>query len=191
MNAYYLKKDLRAKIRQKRKQMSAAQRTQMSEAIRKNILSLTEYKNCDTLLCYVSTEMEVDTVNIIKAALKDGKKVAVPRCVDGSPVIEFYYINSLGELISGSYGLLEPEANPQKKYFENDGLCILPGLAFDRFGGRIGYGKGYYDRFMQNFKGDAVGVCYSNILSGSPLPAGRFDVPVKAVVTDKEIIMCR
>lgn len=191
MNTYYLKKDLRTKIRRKREQISSDERAQMSEAILKNVLSLNEYKKCQTLLCYVSTEMEVDTINIIGSALKDGKKVAVPRCVENLPLIEFYCIKSLSELENGSYGLLEPKAEPQNRYEGNDGLCILPGLAFDKFGGRLGYGKGYYDRFLQNFKGDAFGICFSKILSDSPLPTGRFDIPVKAVVTDKEIIRCR
>lgn len=191
MNAYYLKKDLRAKIREKRKHMDLVLRTQMNKAILKNILLLPEYKKCSTLLSYVSTEMEVDTFSLINAALKDGKKVVVPRCVEGLPVIEFFYIKSLDELERGSYGLLEPRGDPENKYTGKDGLCILPGLAFDRVGGRLGYGKGYYDRFMQNFKGDTVGVCFSNILTDSPLPTGRFDIPVSTIVTDKEIIRCR
>lgn len=191
MNAYYLKKELRTEIREKRNQMSPSLQMQMSEAIIKNILTLAEYINCSTLLSYVSTEMEVDTFKLITVALKNGKKVAVPRCVEGLPIIEFYYIKSLGELVRGSYGLLEPRVNPQNKYAGNYGLCILPGLAFDRTGGRLGYGKGYYDRFMQNFKGDTAGVCFSNVLMDSPLPAGRFDIPVTTVVTDKEIIKCR
>jgi 5-formyltetrahydrofolate cyclo-ligase len=163
----------------------------MSEAIYKKVISLPSYFYSKTLLCYVSTENEVDTLPLITAALKSGKKVAVPRCVEGEPIIEFYFIRGLNELEYGSYGLLEPPPLKERKYRASGGLCILPGLAFDRTGCRLGYGKGYYDRFLQNYKGITVGVCFAPLLSESPLPKGKFDVPVSMVVTDREIIICK
>jgi 5-formyltetrahydrofolate cyclo-ligase len=188
MNAYFLKKKLRAQMKNLRSEFSAEERQNMNNNILQNILSLDEYKKADTLLSYVSLRNEVDTFCLIKSALASGKKVAVPRCVDGEHIIHFYYINSIDELQVGSYGILEPAPDEKKMFKGNDGLCILPGLSFDRRGTRLGYGGGYYDRFLQKFKGVTAGLCFSPALSKIDLPTGYFDVPVKIIVTDKEII---
>jgi 5-formyltetrahydrofolate cyclo-ligase len=188
MNAYFIKKEMREFLHGKRATIAPQDRVRMSDTILEKLLSIEEYKNCDTVLTYVSTDKEVDTFPLIAAALQSGKRVAVPRCVEGRPLIEFYYINSVDELFSGSYGLMEPLASQEKKCLQRNGLCVLPGLAFDRVGGRLGYGKGYYDRFLQNFRGVTVGICFSTILSERPLPMGRFDLPASIVITDKEII---
>jgi 5-formyltetrahydrofolate cyclo-ligase len=190
MNTYFIKKEMREFLLKKRATITPQEKARMSGAILEKLLSVEEYKNCDTVLTYVSTKKEVDTFPLIAAALQSGKKVAAPRCVEGSPVIEFYYIDSVDELLPGSYGLLEPLALQGKECLQRSGLCILPGLAFDRVGGRLGYGKGYYDRFLQNFRGVTVGVCFSTILSEKPLPMGRFDLPASIVITDREIIRC-
>lgn len=192
MNAYFLKKELRAKIREKRTAFDPEERALQSGEILKNLYSLPEYQNAKTILTYVSTDVEVDTFPLIENAVQSNKRVAVPRCIEGKPLIDFYYIEGAQALEHGSYGLLEPAAQPEKKYDgKSGGLCIVPGLSFDRKGMRLGYGRGYYDRFLQNFKGITVGVCFSGFLSARPLPAGRFDFPVSIVVTDRQIIRCR
>ncbi len=188
MNAYFLKKELREKLRKKRAAITTQDRARMSGEILSNLLSLEEYKNCGTVLTYVSTPSEVDTFPLIENALKSGKKVAVPCCIEGKPIIEFYFIDSVDELAYGSFGLLEPHMITEKKCVDDSGFCILPGLAFDRTGARLGYGKGYYDRFLQNFNGVTAGLCFSTILSNKPLPMGRYDLPASIVITDREII---
>lgn len=167
---------------------SPEEKENMSALIRKSLFSLDEYKKARLLFVYVSLKNEVDTYKIIEDALKCGKRVAVPRCIEGRPQIEFYFIHGKGDLALGSYGILEPPPRTERLCTSKTGLCLLPGLAFDRGGMRLGYGKGYYDRFLQKFEGDTVGLCFSGILSEKPLPKGHFDVPADIVVTDKEII---
>ncbi|CDZ24750.1 hypothetical protein CCDG5_1642 [[Clostridium] cellulosi] len=191
MNTYYRKKALRERMKKIRAALSDEERAEKSAKILSNLTKLEEYKNAELVLTYVSLKFEVDTFAFIETAHNDGKRIAVPRCVEGKPNIDFYYINSIEELEKGSYGILEPRINPKKLCTSRKGFCVLPGLAFDRYGTRLGYGKGYYDRFLQTFKGTTVGVCFSDVLSRTPLPRGRFDVPAKIIVTEKEIIRIR
>lgn len=188
MNTYFLKKALREEMRKRRAALTEADRELKSREILRRLVSLNEYKSANLVLSYVSLPYEVDTFALLDCAVRDGKKVAVPRCVNGKPHINFYYISSLEDLSEGSFGILEPEPNPEKLCRSRTGLCVLPGLSFDRRGTRLGYGKGYYDRFLQNFKGTMVGICFSEVLSKSPIPRGRFDVPAEIIVTEKEII---
>lgn len=188
MNTYLYKKELRERMLRQRSMLTIEEKRQMGGGILSKILSLDEYKKTEILFTYVSLKDEVDTFALISAALKSGKRVAVPRCIEGKPLMEFFFIHSRSELGRGSYGVLEPDRNPQRLCTCRNGLCILPGLSFDRDGTRLGYGKGYYDRFLQKFDGDTAGVCFSPLLSNRPLPTGRFDVPANIVVTDREII---
>ena len=152
------------------------------------LVQVDEYKKAEILFTYVSLSDEVDTFELLAWALKAGKRVAVPRCVVGKPLIEFYFIHDRHELEHGSYGLLEPPKKIERLCTCRNGLCVLPGLSFDRSGTRLGYGRGYYDRFLQSFKGSTAGLCFSQVLSDTPLPSGRFDIPADMIVTDKEII---
>ena len=188
MNIYFLKKELREQMHRRRNMLTTEEKQQMSGEILRKLILLDEYKKSEILFTYVSLSNEVDTFPLIAAALKSGKRVAVPRCIEGKPLIEFYFIHGRSELEQGSYGLLEPSPKPEMLCTYRNGLCVLPGLSFDREGSRLGYGRGYYDRFLQKFEGTTVGLCFSPILSDKQLPTGRFDVPASIIVTDTEII---
>ena len=180
-----VKAALREKYRNIRASMTADEKENYDEAIAQQVRSLWQYDKNDTLLVYVSTPIEVDTHRIIEQALQDGKKVAVPRCVTGTRNMEFYYIRSLDDLEPGSFGVLEPIV--EKTVLMTDfsrGLCIVPAFSYDWAGFRLGYGKGYYDRFLSRFEGNIIGICYSSCVQRS-LPHGRFDRPVELLVTEK------
>lgn len=138
------KKELRKKMRAKRDALTEAQVIEKSQKILKNLLGTTEYKNAKKIFCYVSFEKEVDTFSIIRQAFSDGKEVAVPR-VNGNQM-EFYKIRSVEELQPGYYGILEPVTDVIEK--ELEGIIIIPGLVFDMQCNRIGYGGGFYDRYL-------------------------------------------
>ena len=143
------------------------------------------------MFAFISKDIEVDTSEIINAALKSGKKVAVPLCDTEDTTMEFYYIRSYDDLKNGCYGLLEPDADKCPKAAPSDApVMIVPGLVFDRSGYRLGFGKGYYDRYISEYKGLTVGICYSKYIEQA-LPLGRFDRPIDVVVTDKYIIDTR
>ena len=160
-------------------------KNEQDAAIADQVRRLWQYQQCTVLLTYVSTPIEVDTHRIIRQALEDGKRVAVPRCVPDSRNMEFYYIDSMDELLPGAFGVLEPLPNPDKLYKEREGgLCLVPAFSYDWNGFRLGYGKGYYDRFLSRFEGRMVGLCYSDCVQ-RVLPHGRFDRQVELLVTEK------
>ena len=180
-----IKNKLRKTLKEARSNVS--DKSEKADLILQRLISLEEYKSADTLLCYVSFGDEVDTHRLIKLALKDGKTVAVPYCQDRG-IIEFYIINSLDELKLGAYGIKEPDINFNKRLeVPENSIIIVPGLAFNRFGFRIGYGGGYYDRFLENYKHISVGLCYNDMLFDE-IPTEKYDMPVGIVVTDKQII---
>ena len=180
-----IKTELRQKYRSLRQSMPPEIKEKLDLAIANQVRRLWQYVNNDTLLVYVSTAIEVDTFRIIRNALSDGKRVAVPRCVPDSRQMDFYYITSVDDLSPGMFGVLEPAPIPERIYHEKDGgLCIVPAFSYDWHGYRLGYGKGYYDRFLSRFEGNIVGICYSDCVQRT-LPHGRYDRPVELLVTEK------
>lgn len=144
------------------------------------------YKSCDTLLCFVGTGNEISTEAIIQKALLDGKRVAVPRCIDKVGNMTFHYIESLSELRCGMYGIPEPPESNEKFDVSDNALCILPGLCFDKSGERLGYGKGYYDRFLDSFCGTTAGICYEDCICDC-VPSEDTDKKVNYIITDERI----
>ncbi len=180
-----IKTELRQKYRSLRQAMTPEIKNKKDEEIAAQVRRLWQYKRNDVLLVYVSTPIEVDTHRIIRRALEDGKRVAVPRCIPDTRQMEFYYIDSLDELEPGSFGVLEPLPNSDRLYKEQEGgLCLVPAFSYDWRGFRLGYGKGYYDRFLSHFEGNMVGICYSDCVQRT-LPHGRYDRPVELLVTEK------
>ena len=179
------KRKLRDKYKTIRKNLSKEEKNALDNEIKDRVCRLRQYKKADTLLCYVSTPIEVNTIPLILQAFKDGKRVAVPRCIDNTREMEFYYITSLDDLAPRTFGVLEPiDGRCQKATEFSNSICIVPGLAFDYAGFRLGYGKGYYDRFLCNYPFTKVGVVYESCMRGK-LPHGRFDIHVDVLVTQR------
>ncbi len=182
-----IKQGMRDRYKAQRRAMDPAEKKRKDEAVLRYVRKLWQYSKNQTLLCYVSTAIEVDTRGIIRQALADGKRVAVPRCVPGSYQMEFYYIRSLDELSPGTFGVDEPTPDPSRLVTDlSQGLCLVPALCYDLDGFRLGYGKGYYDRYLAGFGGALVGICYSDCVE-KHLPHGRYDRPVETLVTDQYI----
>ena len=184
-----IKSELRKKAREKRKQVS--DREISDERIAEKLFSLDEYKAAKTVLIYVSLDDEIKTDSIIKEALKAEKLVAVPFCFDCAGNMGFYLIKSLDELEAGSFGVLEPNIKTCER-LENfsDSIIIVPGMTFDKSGFRLGYGKGYYDRFLSAYNQISIGLCYDEMLVSS-LPRDEFDKNVDIIITQSEIIRCK
>ena len=181
-----IKAELRQFYHEKRK--SLADRDVKDRLICEHFLNSGLYKNAKLLLCYAALKEEINADFIIEKALADGKKVALPRCLDKSGNMEFYYIDSLSKLSVGSFGIREPDFKACKKVESfSDCVCLVPGLSFDKNGCRLGYGKGYYDRFIKKFIFISVGLCYNELLSEA-LPTEQHDKAVDFIVTEHEII---
>lgn len=177
---------LRSHYKDMRNKMTLAYKRSLDLEIARTVLMSDLYVNAEHILFYMATKHEIETRNMIRAALACGKKVSLPRCTPEG-TMEFYYISSLSDVKEGSFGILEPERNPENLAldFENS-LCIVPGLSFDPEGNRLGYGKGYYDKFLRSYKGVSMGLCYGSFVKWS-IPAGKFDVPVDFLATDSNI----
>ncbi len=186
-NIKQLKIELRRVCRQARTELINNGKKELDKILAERFLSLNEYKDCKTLFAYVSTEFEVDTSFIISSALNDGKRVAVPKCTDEFGNMDFYYITSIDCLKKGAYSIMEPDETLCTKVSDfSDGLCLVPGLCFENQGYRLGYGKGYYDRFLEHFFGTSVGLCYSSLVQ-SRIPVDVYDKNVDILITENNI----
>ena len=179
--------ELRAKYRKIRENLKPEYKKIMDIKILKKILFLKKYKDASVVFTYFSKDIEVDTHKLIMHCWKDKKKVAVPACEKETRKMKFYYINSFNDLEKRTFGLLEPiESKCEEVTDFSEGICIVQGFCFDHASYRLGYGCGYYDRFLQNFGGTTIGVCYSNCIVPR-LPHGRFDKPVDIVITNSYV----
>ena len=184
------KQELRLKCRERRTALDPEIKRERDQLIAANVRRLKEYRPASTLLVYMSTPIEVSTVEIIENAWADGKRVAVPRCIPDSRDMEFHYITSFDDVSPGTFSVLEPDPTLPIVTDFSGCLMIVPGMQFDMKGYRIGYGKGYYDRYMVRFTGISAGICYSDELKPF-MYHGRYDRQADIVVTDKRIKTCR
>ena len=172
------KEILRNKYIKIRENILEEDKLKYDEEIFNRFINLKEYKNCKLVLTYVSLENEVDTLKLIEYSLKNKKKVAVPKCEKN--IIKFYYIKSINELKKGCFGILEPKSNNEVYNFE-ESICIVPGICFDKEGNRIGYGRGYYDRFLKNYKGIKIGFTYNECICDK-IDTNKYDIKVDKIL---------
>ena len=184
------KQSIREESRKRRTEMGAERRRERDEKIAQNVRRLHQYAPSGTLLIYVSTPIEIDTKKIIENAWADGKRVAVPRCIPETRLMEFHYITSFDDLKPGTFGVLEPDEELPVVTDFYGCLMIVPAMQFDIYGFRLGYGKGYYDRYMSRFTGVSAGLCYCEELRHH-MYHGRYDKPVDIIVTDRYIRTCK
>ncbi len=175
---------LRGKIKLFRAALSPDEKEQLDREIYRRLIGTYQYKNCQTVLIYASTSIEVDTFRIIEHALKSGRRVALPRCIKGTREMVFHYITDVSQLQTGSFGVLEPTEDLPVAENPENALMVVPALSLDSFGYRLGYGGGYYDRYLSSCKSESIGICYSDNYCYR-LYHGRYDVPLGAVLTEK------
>ena len=145
-----MKNKIRKEILEIRRNLSEEYVSETSRKITDKILDLPEYKNADLIFCYIAAKNEVQTNLLIEDAWKCGKRMAVPK-VHGKEM-SFYEIHSFNQLKTGNFGIKEPDDScPLIEKPNDSSIVIMPGVAFDRTGNRIGYGGGYYDRYFQKY----------------------------------------
>lgn len=180
----------REEIKAGRREMAPEDKSRLDKKIMQNVLRLYQYKQAKTVIIYMSTPIEVSTRGIIEHALLHGKGVALPRCIDNTRLMDFYLINTYDDLEKGTFGVLEPKTSCERLGSYENSVCIVPALAYDRQGYRLGYGGGYYDRFLGGYGGFCIGAIYSKNLY-SCLPRGRYDRPVNLLVTERGFFYSR
>lgn len=167
------KANLRKELLKKRKK-GIAPKLKISD-----LYAFREFKNAKVIFCYVSAYGEVETHSLIKELLKE-KEVVVPYCTDRYGNMIAVKINSTADLTEGSFGILEPKS-PVSFPKETIDFAIVPGIAFDKDGFRLGYGKGYYDRFLKDISPFKLGVCQKEFLLEF-LPHDEYDIKMDSVM---------
>lgn len=187
------KTELRNAYLARRAEMPREEKRARDEKICTLILSSASYRYAKTILAYMPRENEIDILPALRAAVAGGKQLAMPRC-EGEHRMTYRYVSSPDELAPGAYGIAEP--GPDAPVYDlsvdagQTALCLVPGVVFDRYGYRIGYGGGYYDRFLHDFHGTVAGVIYRDYILPS-LPYGRFDLSLPVMFTDGGIVCAK
>ncbi len=183
-------KDLiRAEFSARRDAFSLEERATRSAKICAYAEGLVSFKHADVVLVYAPIKSEVDVMPIALSALEKGKRVAFPKCDKETRTMKFHFISSFEDFEIGAYGIREPKENLPIYNPETEtgvAICFLPGLAFDVYGYRLGYGKGYYDKFLHTYRGSTIGITYTELISPS-LPRGKFDIPCNIMLTEKGV----
>ncbi len=183
------KDDIRAEYSARRAAMDPELKRRRDEAICRAAVSLVSFRFAEYVLLYAATPNEIDVFGIAREALARQKKIAFPRCDKETHTMRYHIVSSLDELAPDSYGLLEPPPDapvydPQTE--KGSAVCFVPGLVYDRAGYRLGYGKGFYDRYLSRFSGCTLGVVYSDYIL-PVVPRGRYDVSVDILLTEKGV----
>lgn len=180
-----MKKALRQKGKMLRKNLSSAERAEKSKAIAKHLLESDLFQNAECIFSYLPIGEEADTMPVLEAAWKLGKKVAVPVCGRKREMF-FFPIGSIMETTIGAYGIREPKEEREKEIFPQKGdLFLVPALLFDKKGFRLGYGGGYYDTYFAAHKVyPKIGYGFSCQIMEEDLPREKTDVAVDWIVTE-------
>lgn len=184
---------IRKKMLLLRGEMTDEECMKKSRLILEKLLTLPSVQKAEYILCYVDYKSEVRTKALIERLLSMGKKVYVPR-VCGEDM-DFYRINSLNDLLMGYKGILEPLEEPEKRFTAElfvqhsmDTVMLLPGVAFDKKGGRIGYGKGYYDRYLMRIPcKERIALSYQMQLV-EDAKSSELDIPLTGIITEHEFL---
>ncbi|HEX2946403.1 MAG TPA: 5-formyltetrahydrofolate cyclo-ligase [Clostridia bacterium] len=183
----------------KRNSLSTAEVAQKSEAILKRLASIEKFGRAGTIMAYMSFGSEVSTAKLIEECLQRGKKVVVPRVEKGAPdasgevvkALGVYEIKEAGKYMTVGYmGIAEPDPASLRRVEPSEiDLVVVPGVAFDRQRNRIGYGGGYYDRFLGTLRPDCLkaGVAFE-LQVCDYVPVAEYDLPVDIVITEDRII---
>jgi len=193
MDLFERKTEIRKQAHQNRK--NQMNKDEISSKIVDRFMQLPEYHAAETVMFYVDVREEVRTRQALPGALQSGKRIVVPYCLDGE--LELFHLESMDELELGMYRILEPKAELRSvaaKHLQPVGLdlVMVPGVAFDRHGGRTGHGKGYYDKLLQHARLDAPLVALSfECQLFDEIPAEEHDIFMDKIVTEENIFVGR
>jgi len=177
-------------LKQKRAGIDAEQKKEWDRAIVAAIEASELFLRASAVLLYAPIGSEIDLLPLVRTARKMGKPVAFPRCDTQTNEMRFFILEPNARLTEGADHIPEPPADAPPCSPDENALCLLPALSFDPTGARIGYGKGYYDRFLKDFRGVSVGAAYRCMLSDR-LPTEPHDRPVCGVFTENGFLACR
>lgn len=171
------KEFLRKKYKEKRDNIK--NKVTKDNLIYQKVINNKDILSSKTLLIYISINSEVDTIKIINYFLNT-KNIAVPKVIDNN--MYFCYVTNLNDLTPGKYNIPEPTNENIVTDFDN-AICIVPGICYDKKNYRVGYGKGYYDRFLSKNKIKTIGLCYKECMI-EKIDNDKYDYKIDEVITD-------
>nr|WP_197414446.1 5-formyltetrahydrofolate cyclo-ligase [Bacillus sp. FJAT-29937] len=181
------KKKLRKEIMEKLSMINKPQYEQFSYQIANQLYQDIYWQEAETVGITISKQPEVDTYQIIRKAWEEGKRLVVPKCLPKTRELVFRTLHRFDQLESVYYGLLEPiEAETDEVSPNEIDLIIVPGLAFTENGYRLGFGGGYYDRFLTKYNGHTLSLAFHDQIVAN-LPVEAHDIPVSKIITDEEV----
>ena len=181
-----MKQEVRKKYLTIRREMN--KREQKAAAVAAKLFAMPEYTTAKTVAIYYSMASEVCTDHIRHAAIAEGKRVALPRTF--GDYMNFYHISEGEKMTRSDFGVWEPLENPEKLITPQEiDLIIVPGLAFDRDLNRLGFGRGFYDRYLSQTDAFKIGICYDGqIAEEGEIPTDKYDIKMDRIITEKEVI---
>ncbi|UOQ42516.1 5-formyltetrahydrofolate cyclo-ligase [Halobacillus salinarum] len=185
------KNEWREKARSSLRKLEDHHKRQLSFQMMHRLFKSSLWENSQVIGITVARGDEWPTVPIIEKAWQENKEVAVPKCVPKEKHMEFYKITDLDQLEIVYFGLREP--NPAKSVYTDKNeidLLIVPGLFFNESGYRIGFGGGYYDRYLADFQGITVSLAAEHQIE-TEIPVEPFDIPVQYICTEKRYLRCK
>jgi 5-formyltetrahydrofolate cyclo-ligase len=184
------KKSLRKRQIDVLKGISALEYEQKCFQIEQRLYHSEEWKNSEVIAVTVSKHPEVNTWNMIKRAWEEGKKICVPKCKSPTRELDFRELNSFTTLEKVYYDLYEPiPSRTNSVHREQIHTVLVPGLAYTRKGYRLGFGGGYYDRFLTGYNGWTLSLAFDEQIV-EELPVEYFDIPVAKIITESDSIQC-
>ena len=176
------KQRIRQEIRMISKVLSPEYRLEASREITLKVLKLPSWKKAKTVMAFRSMPEEPDTQALLETALREGKTLLLPRCLDGQRMAALP-VKDLEELRPGRLGIQEPPMPEEGMDLPEPDLILVPCMAATPNGIRLGHGAGYYDRFLSEHPAQTVCLCFRALLR-SDLPAEETDIPVDFVISD-------
>lgn len=159
----------------------------ITEKMHQELFKLESWKNAEIIGIYLSFNTEWDTRGIINKAWNEGKKVTIPKTIPEIKGMDFYQFSDYNELESGHFGIEEPIVDETVQTEKKDiDLLIVPGLVFSEDGYRVGFGGGYYDRYLENFNNETLSLAWSEQIL-EELPINDYDIAVGKILTEKGI----
>ncbi len=186
------KREIRKYIERQRGELVLEDKRIKDDKIFKFLIDSNLFKEAKVIFIYVSFDGEVDTHKIIAYALEQGKQVCVPKILKKSEGIQIMKIDEMSSLTPGYYGILEPSEDSERINIDDVDIIIMPGLAFDRYGGRIGYGGGFYDRLLADstIQDNRIALAYGFQVFDR-IPTDEQDEKVDMIITEDGIFTCK
>lgn len=184
------KKALRLEVMAKLKRLTADEKHEIEKRMTEQLIQSDVWQDAKTIGITIANGLEWDTQAIIETGWRQGKIMCVPKCEPSSKKLSFYRFYDYNQLEVVYYHLREPKPDERERVGKSElDLLVVPGVVFDARGFRIGFGGGYYDRFLQNHTFQTISLVHS-LQMIDEIPEESFDIPVDRLISEKGIIVC-